>query len=121
MAEEPRPVIDENTLVLAVSQTGQDFPTLGALLLLQASRPQSSDAFFALTGEIDTLMGQAVGQSYARHAGFSRRVLCTLSGFRPAEAAILTVNAMQFALNELLRVIATQALGLSVSGGPLRC
>jgi hypothetical protein len=121
LAEEPRPVIDENTVVLAVSQTGQDFPTLGALLLLRASRPQSDDACFALTGEIDTLMGQAVGQSYARNAGFSRRVLCTFSGFRPAEAAILTVNAMQFALNELLQVVATRALELARSSGPLRC
>jgi hypothetical protein len=120
LAEEPRPVIDENTLVLAVSQTGQDFPTLGALLLLQASRPQSGDSFFALTGEIDTLMGQAVGQSYAREAGFSRRVLCSLSGFRPAEGAILTVNAMHFALNELLCVIASEALKLPLTSDVLR-
>lgn len=120
LLEEPRPVIDDDTVVLAVSQTGQDFPTLGALLLLQASRPGSNDAFFALTGEVDTLMGQAVGQSYAREASFSRRVLSTASGFRPSEAAILTVNAMHFALNELLVVIAREALKLTSGGGPLR-
>jgi hypothetical protein len=120
LLEEPRPVVDDDTVVLAVSQTGQDFPTLGAMLLLQASRPGSNESFFALTGEVDTLMGQAVGQSYAREASFSRRVLSSLSGFRPSEAAILTVNAMHFALNELLLVVARGALEPTMPSGPLR-
>jgi hypothetical protein len=112
--------LDYNTVVLAISQTGQDFPTLGALLLLQASAPGKSDAFFVLTGEIDTLMGQAVGQSYARGASFSRRIFSSLSGFRPAEAAIATVNAMHLGLNELLLRLARRATDLNYSSGPLR-
>lgn len=120
LVEEPRPVIDDDTVVLAISQTGQDFPTLGALLLLQASRPGQSDAFFALTGEIDTLMGQAVGQSYAREANFSRRVFASFSGFRPTEAAILTVNAMQLALDELLLFLGNKARELGGTTGPMR-
>jgi hypothetical protein len=104
-------VLDQNTVVLAVSQAGQDFPTLAALILLRQRLSElGSDAVFVLTGEIDSLMGQAVGQSYARDARFSNHIFHNLSGFRPSEAAVATVNATQHTLVELLLFVARQGI-----------
>jgi hypothetical protein len=107
-AETPLP---EDTVVLAVSQSGQDFPTLGALLSLQA-RPAHAgkQSFFVLTGEVDTLLGEAVGQSAARGARASFRVFSNGSGFRPSEAATATVNATHHTFVELLLFLAGRAL-----------
>ncbi|HVR18257.1 MAG TPA: hypothetical protein VMS65_01130, partial [Polyangiaceae bacterium] len=103
--------VDENTLVLAVSQSGQDFPTLGALVMLRERAPAAArDGFFVLTGEVDSLLGQAVGQSYASAASFSERIFCNASGFRPSEAAIATVNATHLTFVELLLYLADHAL-----------
>ncbi len=110
LLEEASLVLDEHTVVLAVSQAGQDFPTLGALALLrQRLAALGHDAVFVLTGEIDSLMGQAVGQSYARGAHFSARIFNNLTGFRPSEAALLTVNATHHTFVELLLFLAQQA------------
>lgn len=98
----------EGTVVLAVSQSGQDFPTLGALVLLTQGRADASA--FVLTGELDSLMGHAVGQSYARDAPFGARILSNLSGFRPSEAALATVSATQHTFAELLLFLAAYAL-----------
>ncbi len=95
--------VDRDTVVLAVSQSGQDFPTLGALLVLgQKLGPSSGQSLFVMTGEVDSLMGQAVGQQYAKGASFSRRIFVNESGFRPTEAAVATVSAMHHCLSELL-------------------
>jgi len=103
--------VDADTLVLAVSQSGQDFPTLGALVLLhQRAPPAARDGFFVLTGEVDTLLGQAVGQSYASGAAFCARIFANGSGFRPSEATIATVNATHFTFVELLLFLANRAL-----------
>ncbi len=103
-------MLDERTVVLAVSQAGQDFPTLGALTLLsQRLAAQGHDAVFVLTGEIDSLMGQAVGQAYARGTPFSGRIFSNLTGFRPSEAALATVNATHHTFVELLLSVAQQA------------
>jgi hypothetical protein len=103
--------IDRDSVVLAISQAGQDFPTLGALVLLQERMAQlSNDAAFVLTGELDSLMGQTVGQSYARGAPFCARVFHNASGFRPSEAALLTTNATHAALTEILLYLARHAL-----------
>jgi hypothetical protein len=110
LREETAIEFDENTVVLAVSQSGQDFPTLGAFLLLQQRAGAAAvDAFFVLTGEIDSLMGQAVGQCYALGAEFSARIFANCSGFRPSEAAIATVNATWYTLLELLLDLARRA------------
>jgi hypothetical protein len=102
--------IDADTLVLAVSQSGQDFPTLGAFVLLSERAPaEARDGFFVLTGEVDSLLGQAVGQSYARGAPFTNRIFSNLSGFRPSEAAIATVSATHLTLVELLLFLAGRA------------
>jgi len=103
--------VDADTIVLAISQSGQDFPTLGALVLLaERAPPQARDAFFVLTGEVDSLLGQAVGQSYAREAPFTNRILSNRSGFRPSEAAIATINATHLTLVELLLFVAGSSL-----------
>jgi len=103
--------VDENTIVLAVSQTGQDFPTLGALVALMSQRPQALDAFFVLTGQVDTLMGQAVGQSFARGAPFSERILVNQTGgFRPSEAQFSTLSATHATLSELVLWLARRGL-----------
>jgi hypothetical protein len=101
----------ESTIVLAVSQSGQDFPTLGALLSLQ-QRAGSSGArrFFVLSGEADTLMGEAVGQRFDRDARDACRIFTTGSGFRCSEAATATVNATHHTLVELLLFLAGRAL-----------
>ncbi|MEI9952951.1 MAG: hypothetical protein WDO74_29240 [Pseudomonadota bacterium] len=110
LLEEASLVLDEHTVVLAVSQAGQDFPTLGALTLLrQRLAALGQDAVFVLTGEIDSLMGQAVGQSYARGRQFSARIFSNLTGFRPSEAALATVNATHHTFVELLLSMARQA------------
>lgn len=102
---------DDETLVLAVSQSGQDFPTLGALVLLHSrATPAAQNGFFVLTGEVDSLLGQAVGQSYASDAPFGERIFSNGSGFRPSEATIATVNATHVTFVEILLFLAARAL-----------
>ncbi len=114
-----RPKVDANTVVLAVSQTGQDFPTLGALVLSMVGHQVPSDAFFVLTGEIDTLMGQAVGQSFAKDAPFSERIFTNQCGFRSSEAQFSTISATHLALCELCLHLAKSALDLGDGRAPL--
>jgi hypothetical protein len=102
---------DDETLVLAASQSGQDFPTLGALVLLYSrATPAAQNGFFVLTGEVDSLLGQAVGQSYAGDAPFCGRIFANGSGFRPSEATIATVNATHATFVEILLLLAARAL-----------
>ncbi len=93
------------TVVLAVSQSGQDFPTLAALYQLRQQFGEGGHGrLFVLTGEADTLMGQAVGQSFSKRALWLGRILTNCGGYRPAEAATASVNATHAALCELLFV-----------------
>lgn len=101
--------LDDDTVVLAVSQSGQDFPTLGALVQLLQQSNQDERRFFVLCSEIDSLMGQAIGQSSARGAAFCQRIFANLSGFRPCEAALASVHSTQHTLNELLLSLAERA------------
>jgi hypothetical protein len=103
--------LDENSVVLVVSQSGQDFPTLGSLLLLKHRlAAHSNDSIFVLSSELDTLMGQFAGQSYAKDAPFCGRIFSNQSGFRPSEAATLSVNATQLTFVEILLFLANHAL-----------
>jgi hypothetical protein len=102
--------VDADTVVLAVSQSGQDFPTMGAFLTIgQKLGPRSDESLFMLTGEVDCLMGMAVGQKYSREAAFSNRIFVNQSGFRPTEAAIGTVAATHHCLSEILLGLARRA------------
>jgi len=73
------PEVGKETIVLSVSQSGQTFPSLNATIALQHLIP---GRVFALTGEIDTLMGAAVGQMYYKGASFNRRIFTNGSGRR---------------------------------------
>jgi|GEM_PF-4423157 len=102
--------VDADTVVLAVSQSGQDFPTMGAFLTIgQKLGPRSEESLFMLTGEVDCLMGMAVGQKYSKDATFSNRIFVNQSGFRPTEAAIGTVAATHHCLSEILLGLARRA------------
>jgi hypothetical protein len=103
--------LDATTLVLAISQSGQDFPTLAALCLLQQRLGAGGGGrLFVLTGEHDTLMGQAVGQSYAKRAPWIGRILANGGGYRPSEAATASVSATHATLCELLLLLCARAL-----------
>ncbi len=91
--------IDDHTIVLAISQSGQTFPTLNAAIALEQL---SAGRVFAVTGEWDTLLGQAVGQQFMPESPFSGRIISNLTGFRPSEAASLTETATHVTLTELL-------------------
>jgi len=102
------PELAPDTVLLAVSQSGQDFPTLGAfVLLMQRCRAGSA---FVLSGEVDSLLGHAAGQSYASNAPFGERIFSNLSGFRPSEAALATVSASHQTFVEILLVLSAHAL-----------
>jgi hypothetical protein len=98
------------TVVLAVSQSGQDFPTLATLLQLRQELGEHGHGrLYVLSGETDTLLGQAVGQSFSRRALWLGRILTNCGGYRPSEAATVSVNATHAALCELLLVICETA------------
>ncbi|MBF0330354.1 MAG: hypothetical protein HQL17_00315 [Candidatus Omnitrophica bacterium] len=119
--------IGPNTVVLCISQSGQTFGSLNSTILLNGKLKEMSQEevqyraaqrleavtqgqVFVMTGEVDTLMGRAVGQQYQADAPFSRRIFSNLTGFRPAEASTVTGAATYATLNELLLVLA-QGLG----------
>ena len=103
--------LEPGTVVLAVSQSGQDFPTLAALYQLRQHFGEAGHGrLFVLTGEADTLMGQAVGQSFAGKALWLGRILTNCAGYRPSEAATASVNATHAALCELLYVTCETAM-----------
>lgn len=111
LAEPWKYPVDKNTMVLAVSQSGQDFPSYAGLQVFQRQMESvDNDAAFALTGELDTLMGQVVGQNYMPDAPFSRRIFTNMAGWRPSEVATVTVEATQLILNDLLLSLARRAL-----------
>jgi len=99
-------LVEPGTVVLAISQSGQDFPTAAALCQLRTHFGESGHGrLFVLSGEADTLMGQAIGQSFSRRALWLGRILTNCAGYRPAEAATATVNATHATLCELLFVL----------------
>ena len=109
-------MIEPGTVVLAVSQSGQDFPTLAALYQLRQHFGEAGHGrLFVLTGEADTLMGQAVGQSFAKRALWLGRILTNCGGYRPSEAATASVNATHAALCELLFVTCETAQELAAA------
>lgn len=98
--------IGRKTIVLAISQSGQTFGTLNATIALSHILP---GRVFALTGGVDTLMGQAVGQVYAKGAPFSKRIFDNGSGLRPAEPSSIAVTAAHATLTEILLYLGATA------------
>ena len=95
--------LGKDLIVLVISQSGQTFPTLQATnafdKLYQAG---AIGGLFILTGELNSLMGAAIAQSYAPGAAFSRRIFTNGSGRRSTEPSTVTVAAAQQTLTELL-------------------
>jgi hypothetical protein len=109
-----------DAVVLAISQSGQDFPTLAALYQMRLhAAAHGHDGLFVLTGEADTLLGQAVGQSYARRAPWLARIFTNGGGYRPSEAATASVSATHATLCELLLFLCARALAMPDERHPL--
>lgn len=100
--------VDENTIVLFISQSGQTFPSLNAVTALTAVyslQQQLPGRVFALTGEMDTPLGAALGQYYYKGAPFGKRIFTNGSGRRPAEPSSVAAVAAHATLTELLLFI----------------
>ncbi|GAB4383273.1 MAG: hypothetical protein Kow00121_44880 [Elainellaceae cyanobacterium] len=101
--------LGKTSIVLAISQSGQTFPTLQATNALEQLRRQGMiSELFILTGEICSLMGSAIGQYYYQESSFTRRIFINGSGRRTAEPTTVAVAAAQATLTELLLYLAKQ-------------
>jgi hypothetical protein len=101
--------LGKTTIVLAISQSGQTFPTLQATNALEELRRQGLiRELFIMTGEICSLMGTAISQYYYQESSFTRRIFVNGSGRRTAEPTTLAVAAAQATLTELLLYLAQQ-------------
>ena len=95
--------LGQDSIVLAISQSGQTFPTLQATNAFEKLYQNGAiGGVFILTGELNSLMGAVIGQSYAPGAAFSRRIFINGSGRRSTEPSTVTVAAAQQTLTELL-------------------
>ncbi len=99
--------LGKTTIVLAISQSGQTFPTLQATNALEELRRQGHiGELFILTGEMCSLMGTAISQYYYQESSFTRRIVINGSGRRTAEPTTVAVAAAQATLTELLLYLA---------------
>ena len=95
--------LGKDSILLAISQSGQTFPTLQATNAFEKLYQSGAiGGLFILTGELNSLMGAAIAQSYAPGAAFSRRIFTNGSGRRSTEPSTVTVAAAQQTLTELL-------------------
>jgi hypothetical protein len=95
--------LDTGTVTLALSHSGQTFNTLDAVKFVRALHALGkAGPIFVMTGEVDTLMGAAVGQRVHAGAPWEARVLDTCAGWRTAEPATVSTAAMHATLTELL-------------------
>ncbi len=91
------------TITLAISHSGQTFNTLDAVRFIEALRAlDKAGPVFVMTGEADTLMAAAVGQSVRSDAPWMERVFATGAGWRTAEPATVTTAATHATLTQLL-------------------
>ena len=91
------------TITLALSHSGQTFNTLDAVKFVSALHALGkAGPVFVMTGEVDTLMGAAVGQQVYAGAPWQARVFDTTAGWRTAEPATVSTAAMHATLTELL-------------------
>ena len=99
--------LGEYSLVLAISQSGQTFPTLQATHRFdELCRKGAIGELFIMTGELSSLMGSAIGQPYHKGAAFRRRIFINGSRRRIAEPSTVAVAAAHQTLTELLFRIA---------------
>jgi hypothetical protein len=99
--------VGKNSIVLAISQSGQTFPTLQATHAFEELRRKGQlGEMFLLTGEICSLMGTAISQYYYPNSSFSRRIFVNGSGRRTAEPITVALAAAQATLTEILLYLA---------------
>jgi hypothetical protein len=99
--------LGSSSIVLAISQSGQTFPTLQATNMFEQLRREAAiGELFVMTGEICSLMGTAIAQYYYSQSPFSRRIFINGSGRRTAEPSTVAVAAAQATLTELLLYLA---------------
>lgn len=95
--------LGKNSIVLAISQSGQTFPTLQATNAFEVLRQQNKiGELFIMTGELCSLMGSAISQYYYKESTFTRRIFVNGSGRRTAEPTTVAIAAAQATLTELL-------------------
>jgi hypothetical protein len=95
-----------HALALAVSHSGQSFPTLHAARALKAA---GADVF-CVAGQLDVVIADdVIGQQFAPGSPVTDRVFSTNAGIRLAEAVSLTTAATHHLLTELLVRVAHQA------------
>jgi hypothetical protein len=95
--------LGSTSIVLAISQSGQTFPTLQVTHIFEQLRREAAiGELFLLTGEICSLMGTAIAQYYYPQSTFTRRIFINGSGRRTAEPTTVAVAAAQATLTELL-------------------
>ena len=112
--------LGKDSIVFAISQSGQTFPTLQATAAFGKLHQEGViGGLFILTGELNSLMGSAIAQSYFLGATFSRRVFINGSGRRTAEPATVTVAATQETLTEILLHLAKRIREAFPDSSPL--
>ena len=101
--------LDEASIVLAISHSGQTFPTLQATNAFEELRQQGEiGELFVMTGELCSLMGSAIAQYYYLDSTFTRRIFVNGSGRRSAEPATVVACATHSTLTELLLYLANR-------------
>lgn len=113
-SEDPRRyAVGISTVTLAISQSGQTFNTLDAVKFLQTLHGlHKAGLVFAMTGEIDTRMGAALGQSVKSGAPWIARIFTTGAGWRTAEPATVSTAATHATLTQLLLRLQRDTRGL---------
>jgi len=111
--------VGPETITLALSHSGQTFNTLDAVKFVNALHALGkAGPVFVMTGEVDTLMGAAVGQQVYAGAPWQARVFDTAAGWRTAEPATVSTAAMHATLTELLLLLMRQALARRGDAAP---
>lgn len=101
--------LGQDSIVLAITQSGQTFPTMQAINTFDhLYRQELIGELFILTGELGSFLGSPVLQANLADDGDRHKVFVNSSGRRTAEPATVAVAAAQQTLTELLFYIAKQ-------------
>lgn len=91
-------VLDKNTVVLGITQSGETSSTLSVIKAWEQLFPSQT---FAMTGELSSEVAKPLGQSLRKEAPFTGRIFTTLTGRRPSETHTVTILAQRRLLKEL--------------------
>jgi hypothetical protein len=111
--------LGKDSIVLAITQSGQTFPTVQAINVFdQLYRQDIIGELFILTGELSSFLGSPVIQP--KHSGTLRHnIFVNGSGRRTSEPATVTVAAAQQTLTELLFYLAIRMRQAFPDSSPL--